>query len=279
MRRIVERLLVDETISVQRLTLPKLIRDSPIASLDPIVGRTILAARRRAKVLIVDLSGDLSLLIHFTLAGQLAVIRPDGLRAVAGHPVPKPDGMYPHKATHWTVTFADGTVAYYSDIRQFGWIRLMPSEAVLDAIVAFRFGPEAVGENRISPEALKERLARRTIPVKQSLLDQGLLAGLGNIYVDEALHAAGIHPARPANGLSDAELGLLYPAIAWSLERGIEQGGAKIIHSRAYPKDGFPAVHAREGEPCTQCGVTVVKLRVGNRGTYICPHCQPEPTA
>jgi len=277
MRRIVERHLVGRTVASQQLTLPKLIRDSPISSLDPIVGRAISAARRRAKILIVDLSDELSLLIHFKLAGQLAVVSPDGERHVAGHPVPKPEGMYPHKSTHWTVTCNDGSIAYYSDIRQFGWIRLMATGDVHAALAAFAFGPEAVGEARISPEALRDRLARRTIPIKQALLDQGVLAGLGNIYVDEALHAAKIHPARSANSVNDVELGLLYPAISWALERGIEQGGAKIIHSRAYPRDGFPAVHARAGEPCTHCGATIIKLRVGNRGTYICESCQPTP--
>ncbi len=275
MRRIVERHLVGRRVASHQLTLLKLIRDSPIAPLDPIVGRTISATRRRAKILIIDLSDDLSLLIHFKLAGQLAVVTPDGDRHIAGHPIPKPDGPYPHKSTHWTVTFTDGTIAYYSDIRQFGWIRLMAAGDVDAALTAFAFGPEAIGEARISPEALRDRLARRKIPIKQALLDQGILAGLGNIYVDEALHAAKIHPSRPANMLSEAELGLLYPAISWALERGIEQGGAKIIHSRAYPRDGFPAVHAREGELCTHCGATIIKLRVGNRGTYICASCQP----
>lgn len=277
MRRIAERHLVGKTIAAQELTLSKLIRDSPVSSLDPIVGRSFVAARRRAKVLILDLSDGLTLLIHFKLAGQLAVEPPGGPRAVAGHPVPKPDGEYPHKATHWTVTLTDGTVAYYSDIRQFGWIRLVPSDDVAAALAAFAFGPEAVGEGRITVGDLRDRLARRTIPIKQALLDQGVLAGLGNIYVDEALHAAKIHPARRANGMTAEELDRLYPAIAWALDRGIEQGGAKIIHSRAYPRDGFPAVHAREGERCTACGAPIVKLRVGNRGTYICPVCQPDP--
>lgn len=275
MRRLVERHLAGKTITRQVLTLAKLLRESPLPSLDPIVGQTVLAARRRAKVLVIDLTAGISLMLHFKLAGQLAIILPGGERAVAGHPVPKPDGEYPHKATHWTLWFDDGTIAYYSDIRQFGWIRLLPTDDVAGALLEFSFGPEAVGPDGITIDDLAARLQRRSIPIKQALLDQGVLAGLGNIYVDEALHAAKIHPERPAKGLTADEIARLHPAISWALEQGIAQGGAKIIHSRAYPIDGFPAVHAREGEPCGMCGFSIVKTRVGGRGTYFCPTCQP----
>jgi formamidopyrimidine-DNA glycosylase len=191
--------------------------------------------------------------------------------------VPNPDGAYPHKATHWTITFGDGTIAYYSDIRQFGWIRLLPTEDVASALDEFAFGPEAVGPEGIAIEDLAARLHRRSIPIKQALLDQGILAGLGNIYVDEALHQAKIHPALPAKRLTQADISRLHPAISWALEQGIAQGGAKIIHSRAYPIDGFPAVHALEGQPCSTCSTPIIKIRVGGRGTYYCPACQPVP--
>lgn len=275
MRRLVERHLVGKAVARQVLTLDKLMRDSPLLSLEPIVGKSVLAARRRAKVLVVDLSGEISFMLHCKLAGQLAIVLPTGERAIAGHPVPKPDGPYPHKATHWTLTFEDGTVAYYSDVRQFGWIRLMPTDGVAAALDAFAFGPEAVGPESIGIDDLAARLQRRSIPIKQALLDQGVLAGLGNIYVDEALHTAMIHPAQPAKSLTPDDIARLYPAISWALEQGIAQGGAKIIHSRAYPIDGFPAVHAREGESCSTCGETIIKTRIGGRGTYLCPKCQP----
>ena len=275
MRRIVERELTGRILDRQSVTLRKLLRDSPLATLDPLVGSSVLGARRRAKVLVTDWSGGLSLMSHFMLAGQLAVVRPDGRRSVAGHPVPNPTGDYPHKATHAILTFDDGTLLYHSDIRQFGWLRLMPTDDVQAALDAFGFGPEAVGEGRITIDDLAARLARRRIPVKQALLDQDVLAGLGNIYVDEALHRAGIHPSRPANALTGDQLATLHETIAWALERGIEQGGATIVHQKAYPQDGFPAIHAREGEACMTCSVPILKTRVGGRGTYYCPICQP----
>ncbi len=277
MRRIAERELVGHRLVDYDLTLPKLLRDSPIPTLDPLVGQELLSARRRAKVLTLAFSDDLSLVVHFKLAGQLAVIRADGERAYAGHPFPKPTNDYPHKTTHLTMNFDGGVIAYYSDVRQFGWMRLMPSDEVEATIAGFDFGPEGTLAEPLNGDALLARLARRTIPIKQSLLDQTLIAGLGNIYVDEALFRARIHPARPSDSITRDEMSRLVETIPWALDRGIEQGGAKIIQSKAYPIDGFPAVHARQGEPCMVCGTPIVKTRVGGRGTYYCEVCQPDP--
>jgi formamidopyrimidine-DNA glycosylase len=275
-RRIVERELVGRTLVRVDLSLPKLLRDSPLPDLGQLAGHELLSTDRRAKVLVTHWSGDLSVLTHFKLAGQLAVRRPTGELIVAGHPVPDPAGPIPHKSTHLTLGFHDGAVAYYSDIRQFGWWRLMPSPSVEDALEAFQFGPEGtVGDLDLG--YLAERLGRRRIAVKAALLDQRVVAGLGNIYVDEALHRAHIHPARAANSIDVVELPRLHEAIGWALKRGLEQGGAAIRNGRAYPRDGFPAVHARKGEPCAECGTEIVKITLGGRGTYYCPDCQLVP--
>jgi formamidopyrimidine-DNA glycosylase len=273
-RRIVERELTGRIVTAVDLRLPKLFRDSEIPDPAAMIGHTITGARRRAKVLTIDLDGDLSLMVHFKLAGQLAVFRPDGSRSVAGHPVPKPDGAYPHKATHFDLRFDDGTIAYFSDIRQFGWYRLMPTEHVENAIDAFGFGPEGTGPEAITDAQLYAALQRRSIPIKQAILDQSIVAGVGNIYADEALFRARIHPLQPANSLSRPLVARLRAAISWVLDMGIGQGGAKIIHQRAYPIDEFPAVHGREGEPCIGCGGAVKKITVATRGTYFCPSCQ-----
>lgn len=277
MRRMAERELVGRTLATVDLRLPKLTRDSPLPDLGLLVGQRVVAARRRAKVLVIDWSDQLSTMTHFKLAGQLAVVPAAGERLVAGHPVPEPGGPLPHKSTHLILHFADGTVAYYSDLRQFGWWRLLPTAAVEAALAAFKFGPEGVGPGAIQAADLGGRLARRRIPLKLALLNQTVVAGLGNIYVDEALHWARLHPMRPANSLTRDELGRLHEAIGWSLERGLEQGGAKIIHGRAYPVDGFPRVHGRQHEPCLTCQTTITKTKVGARGTYLCPVCQPVP--
>lgn len=279
MRGIVARELTGRELASTHLTLPKLMRDSPLPDLELLVGSTLIGTDRRAKVMVTHWSNYFSVLTHFKLSGQLTVIRPDGTRVMAGHPVPGPEGPLPHKSTHLTLTFTDGSVLYYNDLRQFGWWRLMPADDVPAALAAFNFAAEGVGPDRISVDDLGAKLARRRIPLKQALLDQTVVAGLGNIYVDEALHHARLHPERPANSLSPDELVTIHEAISWSLERGLEQGGADIRNNKAHPRDGFPAIHARKGEPCTTCGSEILKIVVGTRGTYYCPVCQPTPRA
>lgn len=273
-RRIIEGELVGLRVTGVHLRLPKLFRDSTMPDPSALLGHTVLGARRRAKVLAIDFDGDLTLLVHFKLAGQLAIVRPGGRRAVAGHPVPKPDAEYPHKATHFDLLFDDDTVAWFSDIRQFGWFRLMPTAEVEGAIASFAFGPEGTGNAAITDNQLYSALQRRSIPVKQAILDQSVVAGVGNIYADEALFRAHIHPRQPARSLTRSQVKRLREAIAWALDMGIAQGGAKIVHQRAFPIDGFPAVHAREGEPCPNCGRPIEKTTVATRGTYYCPSCQ-----
>lgn len=277
-RRIIERELGGRRVTGILVRLPKLLRFSPMPTLDPLIGRVVVGARRRAKILVVDFSDELSLVIHLKLAGQVAVHHRDGSRHTAGHPVPNPSGPYPHKTTHIEIAFGEDTVLYLSDVRQFGWLRLMPTSDVEALIESFKLGPDAIGEDGgIEQETLAARLARRSIPIKLALLDQSVLGGVGNIYVDEALHRAKLHPAIPANTLLPEQVAAVHAAVQWALARGVEQGGAKIVHGKAHPIDGFPAVHGRERETCPDCGTVVIKTRVGSRGTYLCPACQPAP--
>lgn len=275
-RRNINAALAGRTLVSVAVRLPKLLRDSPLPDLTLLEGCRLIRADRRAKVLTVAFSNDLSLMVHFKLAGQFAILHPGGSRLVAGHPVPDPAGAFPHRVSHIDFTFDDGAIAYYSDVRQFGWLRLLPTVEVPRALEAFAFGPEGVGET-IDEKRLSAIMKTRSIPIKTLLLDQKVLAGLGNIYVDEALHAAKVHPAKPAKSLTSMERRAIIAAIPIALEHGIKQGGAKILHRRAYPIDGFPAVHAREGEACPVCGAAIVKTRVGARGTYLCPTCQRMP--
>lgn len=275
-RRIVDTHLVGKVVERIDVRLPKILRDSSIQDASVLVGATVVGARRRAKVLAIGFSNELSLMLHFKLAGQWAVLLPDGRRRVAGHPVPAPEGAYPHKATHADLFFTDGTIVHYSDIRQFGWWRIMPSADVADAFEAFGFGPEGVG-TELDSAPLVAAMGRRGIPIKTLLLDQTFIAGLGNIYVDEVLFRARVHPVAAASSLSVQKRKAIIAEIPWVLEQGIIQGGVKIVHSVAYPIDDFPAVHGREGQPCIRCGTMIRKIRVGSRGTYYCPNCQRTP--
>lgn len=274
-RRLSEQFLVGHCVSAIDVRLPKLLRDSPIPTTDVLVDAELVAARRRAKVLTLDFSNDISLMLHFKLAGQWAIFLPDGSRHVAGHPHPKPDGEYPHKATHATIAFDDSTVVQYSDIRQFGWWRVMETSAVAEALSAFGYGPEATGP--LDAVTLAEAMNRRGVAIKALLLDQSFIAGLGNIYVDEVLWRSRIHPATPANAISTVKRREIIRHIPDVMAEGIRQGGARIINNIAHPVDDFPAIHARVGEPCLRCGTTIQKIRVAQRGTYVCPKCQKLP--
>jgi formamidopyrimidine-DNA glycosylase len=274
-RRMVERCLVGHTVAAFDLSLPKLLRQSAIPDPAVLVGRTVTGARRRGKVLDIVFDGDLDMLVHFKLAGQLAIELPSGERHVAGHPVPLFDGELPHKSTHAKIEFDDGRIAWYSDIRQFSWLNILPSGDVEAVLALLALGPEAT-EN-VDPERLRAIFARRAVAVKAVLLDQRVLAGLGNIYVDEVLFIAGVHPATPARSLNADAVARITANIPPVLAEGIRQGGAKIVHNKALPDNEFPAVHGREGKSCFRCGATIVKTRVAGRGTYFCPVCQSEP--
>jgi formamidopyrimidine-DNA glycosylase len=277
MRRNIEHRLLGKTIEDIDLRLPKLLKESPFASLDPLVGRTLINVRRRAKVLSLDFDNDLTLAIHCKLSGQITIAVPEHDPLMAGHPVPTLTDGYPHRTTHVIITFTDGSVFYYSDLRQFGWLRLGTAEAIAAMVEQMGFGPEGIDDLAFNAAVLASGLGRRRIPVKSALLDQQLVAGLGNIYVDEALHRARIHPSTPANDVAADRMPALAEAITWALSEGLKQGGARIINNKAYPVDGFPTVHARVGEACPDCGTTIIKVRVGQRGTYLCPVCQPLP--
>lgn len=274
-RRLSECHLTGHAVRSFAITLPKLLRQSVI--IDPAIlhGRTLISASRRGKVLDLGFTGEVHLLIHFKLAGQWAIVLPDGQRHVAGHPVPKPDGDLPHKSTHASIEFGDGRMVWYSDIRQFGWLNLLPADQVQGALEALNLGPEAT--DPMDVERFQMLLSKRFVPIKTVLLDQEILAGLGNIYVDEALFAAGLHPSRPAKSLTPTEVTRLAETIPPVLAEGIRQGGATIVHSKAFPENDFPAVHGREGESCFRCDSEIVKTRVAGRGTYFCPRCQPVP--
>jgi formamidopyrimidine-DNA glycosylase len=274
-RRMVETHLTGHSVVAIDVSLPKLLRQSVITDPAVLVGLSVTGARRRGKVLDIGFTGGIDVLVHFKLAGQLAIDLPDGERHVAGHPVPKFDGALPHKSTHAKITFDDGRIAWYSDIRQFGWLNILPSDDVPAVLEALAIGPEAT--EPVDTGRLVGLFARRSVPVKAVLLDQGVLAGLGNIYVDEVLFASGIHPATPAKSLDTGQVETIAGHIPNVLAEGIRQGGATIIHGKAVPDNEFPAVHGREGEACFRCGTTIVKTRVAGRGTYYCPICQPEP--
>jgi formamidopyrimidine-DNA glycosylase len=227
-------------------------------------GARIEAVQRSGKYLIWRLSGDRFLLIHLRMTGALLF-----------DPAVEP----PHTRVRFTLD-AGHRVAYV-DPRRFGTGHLVHGTAARDEYLTARIGIEP-----FTPEftaANLRALARgRRAPVKSFVLDQRRIAGVGNIYADEALFRAGIHPLRPAGRLTGAQFERLREAIEAALSAGIEAKGASIDDfrhidgARGSFQDRF-LVHRREGEPCPNCGRPIRKLVVGGRGTYVCEHCQPRP--
>jgi formamidopyrimidine-DNA glycosylase len=175
------------------------------------------------------------------------------------------------------VRLDNGSDVAYRDVRRFGtWLLLEPGE--LEPYLAERIGSEPLGRS-LSARFLADRIARRRGPLKALVLDQRLFAGVGNIYADEALWWARLHPLRPGNELTQEELGDLVRGIRRALRRGIERQGATLRDYRA--ADGREGsmqtefrVYGREGEPCSRCGHAIEKTRVAGRGTWYCPGCQ-----
>lgn len=266
--------IVGHEITGVHLGLPKMFHARAGQAIEELMGKSIAGIRRRGKFLILDLSDDTSLVIHLRLSGQIVVFENSARIVAGGHPVPAFDAPLPHKATHFTLTLSGGIILYLTDIRQFGFLQIVPTESVAEAIGSESLGPDAMGED-LRAEVFVERLHKRgNARLKPLLLDQQFLAGLGNIYVDEALYAAGLHPLRTAGSLTVAEAETLYRSIREVLDYALTKGVAKVLNGRTHPDVAFPRVHGREGQPCRNCGTTIVKTRVGGRGTYTCPVCQ-----
>jgi formamidopyrimidine-DNA glycosylase len=226
-----------------------------------LVGERVAAVDRRGKYLVLRFESGRVLLVHLRMTGSLehgAELAED-----------------PHRRA--LVGLDDGTQLAYRDVRRFGtWLLLEPGEEL--SYLARRLGAEPL-EDVFTPAHLAERLRGRRAPVKAALLDQRTLAGMGNIYVDEALWRAKLHPLRPALSLRRAEVKRLHEAIRAALELGIARQGSTLRDYRL--PDGSEGamqtefrVYGREGDPCERCGTPIAKTKVGGRGTWFCPRCQ-----
>jgi formamidopyrimidine-DNA glycosylase len=248
----------------ERLTRPF----EPRAVAAGLEGERVESVERRGKYLIFRFESGRVLLIHLRMTGSLRHAQRGTL----------PDD--PHRRA--VVRLDDGSDVAYRDVRRFGtWLMLEPGE--LDEYLAARLGHEPLGTD-FTPKELGAQLAGRRAPIKALLLDQRLLAGVGNIYADEALWYARLNPLRPGGELTPAELRAIHRGVRKALEIGIARQGATL---REYSTpDGSPGgmqdvvrVYGRTGEPCERCGTPIEKTRAGGRGTWYCPACQPRHPA
>lgn len=243
-----------------------------------LVGAQVVTVERRAKVLLIELSSKHSLVIHLKMTGQL-VFRGHGERFGAGHPNNSLVGELPDKSTRVTLTFTDGSRLFFNDQRKFGWMRLLPTAEVPQLDFFKKVGPEPLAAD-FTWQDFRGRLLRRPgTSIKAALLDQSVIAGVGNIYADESLWGAKIHPEALVRDLSAPKIHALYDALTAVLRVSIEKGGSTDknyvdAEGRRGSYLSFANVFRREGQPCPRCGATIIKLRVAGRGTHICPHEQ-----
>lgn len=243
-----------------------------------LIGAKIVALRRRAKVLLLDLSTEYTLVIHLKMTGQMVYVD-DTKRFGAGHPSNSLIGQLPDKSTRVTFEFTDCSHLYFNDQRKFGWVKLFPTAEVPNIDFFRRVGPEPLAAD-FTHTAFRERLLKRpNTNIKAALLDQSVIAGVGNIYADESLWGAKIHPATLVKNLSKAQTNKLFTELQFVLNLAIEKGGSSDKnYVNAEGKKGsylsFARVFRREGQACPRCGTAIVKTRVAGRGTHFCPKCQ-----
>jgi formamidopyrimidine-DNA glycosylase len=265
-RTILEPALVGRRFEHVEITDPRVTRP-----LDPeevaveLQGETVGAVERRGKYLVFRFRSGRVLLIHLRMTGSLLHGRNGTLE------------YDPYRRA--VVSLDDGSDVTYRDVRRFGtWLLLEPEEEA--PYLLQRLGEEPLGEG-FTPAALAARLRNRRAPIKAALLDQRAAAGLGNIYADEALWRAKIHPLRPAGGLTPREISRLNRSIKDALRAGIARQGTTLSTYRT-PSGARGSmqeelrVYGREGEPCPRCGSAITKTRAGGRGTWFCPNCQRE---
>jgi formamidopyrimidine-DNA glycosylase len=246
-RRITEFTILDD----------KIVRQPPRAEFcSRLSGQKITKIERRGKYLIFSLSGGEVLIIHLKMTGSL-LLEP------------------PQRFTRAIIHLDDDTKIYFRDPRKFGAMWLVENK---DAVIN-KLGPEPL-EIDFTPKVLARRLSQRTAPIKALLFDQKFIAGIGNMYADEALFGARIHPLRPGKSLSPKEIKRLHRAIRQILSAAINNKGASV--ENYFRPDGqigtahfeFRVAHGR-GKDCPRCGTAIERILVRNRGSYFCPRCQP----
>ena len=262
-RRSLQATLVGRTITAVREInwLRTIATPAPDVFCERICGQQVAAVERRAKYILIKLSAADTLVVHLRMTGQLLVV--DRAEPTTKH-------------THVVLSLDDGRELRFDDTRKFGrWSLLSPPElAELDA----KLGAEPLAPGW-SVAALQERLQGRRTRLKPLLLDQAFVAGIGNIYADEALWHAQLHPLRTADTLGDAEVAALHAGIVQALTQGVERRGTTLQNYRdAEGQQGenqhYLQAYGRTGQPCTRCGSSIERIIVGQRSTHICPACQ-----
>ncbi len=301
------RLIVGKTVTAVSCDTPKSFPNAEADVAQFLYSATVTDVRRRAKVLLIDLDTGYTLVIHLKMTGQLVFVgrkrqvvssqlsvtsesqpntdyrilttHESEVRFGAGHPSDSLVGTLPDTSTRVEFTFTDGSKLFFNDQRKFGWVRLLPTIEVPEIDFMKKVGPEPL-EDDFTPQQFVERFKRRAkTSIKAALLDQSVIAGVGNIYADESLWAAKIHPLTRVAAIPESKIHNLYSSLRFVMNLAIEKGGStNHTYVNAEGKKGsymdFASVFRREGLPCPRCGTIIIKIRVAGRGTHVCPQCQ-----
>lgn len=258
-------------IDAKRSALP-----SPGVLRTKLIGQTVKAVKRRGKMIDIDLGGDHNILIHLKMTGQLVYVAKSGKKLSGGHPIGTV-GELPNKFSHVIIYFTDGSVLYFNDIRKFGWVKYATN--VERDMARQKYGLEPFDKEYTLENFTKLVKRSSKKKIKQLLMDQEKISGIGNIYADEACFNAKIKPMRLAGSLKSLEIRDLYTGIPKILKFAISKGGTTADnYVRTDGSKGqmikFLKVYQRNGKKCVRCGGTIKKVRQGGRGTHYCPDCQ-----
>jgi len=303
-----EKLIVGKTIKTIEHDNEKSFPNDPAIVSQFAINSDVSLVKRRAKVLLIELSTEYTLMTHLKMTGQLVFVAQRDLgskilenreessqrmsprsiiqdplsnevRFGAGHPNDSLVGNLPDKSTRVTITFKDDSKLFFNDQRKFGWMKLLPTALVAQEPFMVKLGPEPL-EPEFTDKIFISRVRRRAnTSIKAAILDQTVLAGVGNIYADESLWGAKIHPATLVRNLSDKQLSVLRREIIYVLKLSIEKGGSTDRnYVNAEGKRGsyidFARVFRQENKPCPRCQTIIIKTRVAGRGTHMCLICQ-----
>ncbi len=276
-RGLVELIIGKKIKTIAVLDSPKSLRASK-NDLDAfVINHKIFNINRRGKALIIALDSDYVFLVHLRMTGQL-VYREKDFNFGAGHPNDSLIGNLPDKTTRIIVEFTDDSKLFFNDQRKFGYFKLMPKDEVENDSFIKKLGPEPLGVNKSITEQFIKRIRKRNnSAVKAAILDQSVIAGIGNIYADETLFLAKIHPASKVKDLTDDELVSILESAIKVMKLSIELGGStdkNYIDAKGNRGTylNFANVFRREGQPCkNHPDVLIEKIRIAGRGTHICP--------
>ena len=285
--------LVGKIITGIDIRMPKMFSGSR----DQVLGSRIIDVRRRAKMILIKLDHEKNLVVHLKMTGQLIYGKNESNKSNKNNkssnkneeliyfpnPIPFAGMSLPGKTTHIIFNLNDGSKLFFNDMRQFGWVKLLTDEEVIE--VHEKHGPEpfdsAYGHGLFTVEYLAKILANWGRPVKLLLLDQSKIAGIGNIYANEALWYAEISPMKRGRDIPKEKIPYLHTSIIKVLKMGLEYGGSSASDEAFVNAEGLPGkmqehfmVYQKNGTACPRCGKTITRSTIGGRGTFFCPKCQ-----